>query len=166
MLETSEEHAHEADAREVIDASYALLKLFERDAEKVPVDLCIVLTIAQRGLGLTLVDDVVLANLQIFGTDGDVVLEVFLVFVERVVLVDILHVRRTLNRGVVALCASVAVGRVALRVVDVLISAENAGLHVVVVRATEIVVVIVGRVSQIESHTAWLTFPCTALRKS
>ena len=74
------------------------------------------------------------------------VLEVFLVFVECVVLIDVLHVRRTLNRGVVALGASVAVGRVALRVVDILISAEDAGLHVVVVRATEIVVVVVSRV--------------------
>ena len=133
MLEACEEHTHEADAREVVDAAKALLKLFERDAEKIPVDLGVVLAIAQCGLGLALVDDEVLANLQILRTDGHVVLEVFLVFVECVVLIDILHVGRTLNRGVVTLSTAVAVGRVALRVVDVLISAEDAGLHIVVV---------------------------------
>ena len=74
------------------------------------------------------------------------VLEVFLIFVERIVLIDIFHVRRAFNRGIVALSAPIAVGRVALRVVDVFIPAEDAGLHVVIVRPAEIVVVVVGRV--------------------
>ena len=74
------------------------------------------------------------------------VLEVFLIFVECIVLIDILHVRRAFNRGIVALSAPIAVGRVALRVVDVFIPAEDAGLHVVIVRPAEIVIVVVSRI--------------------
>ena len=74
------------------------------------------------------------------------VLEVALILVERVVLVDILHVGACLVRGVVRLRAVVGIGRVTLRVVDTLVAVEDARLCRVEVGASVVVVVVAGRV--------------------
>ena len=74
------------------------------------------------------------------------VMVVFLVFVQRVVPVEVFHVGRGLIRGVVALGTRLAVGRVALRHVDALVAFQDAGFPTVVVASAEVVVVIVGRV--------------------
>ena len=74
------------------------------------------------------------------------ILQVALVFVESVVLVNILHIRECLVRGIVALRLLVTVRRVALRHVDALIAFQNRCLAVVKVTASEVVVVIVGGV--------------------
>ena len=60
--------------------------------------------------------------------------------------IDILHIRITLETGVITLCLLLAVGRVALWVVEELITVEDAPFLLVVVRASEVVVVIAGRV--------------------
>ena len=75
------------------------------------------------------------------------VLEVALILVERIVLVDILHVGTRLVRRVVRLRAVVGVGGVALRVVDALIAVEDTGLGIVEVGAAVVVVVVAGRVA-------------------
>ena len=74
------------------------------------------------------------------------VVVVFLVFVQRVVPVEVFHVGRGLIRRVVAFGARLAVGRVALRHVDALVAFQDAGFPTVVVASAEVVVVIVGRV--------------------
>ena len=145
MLEAGEEHTHEAHGCEVVDCAELLLILAQRDAELVPVDgLCLV--VAQLVGVLALVHDVVLAHLEVFGADRHTILEELLVLVERVVLVDVLHVGCRLVRCVVALGARVVVGRVALRVVYVLVAAQDRCLHLVVVGTAEVVVVVACRV--------------------
>ena len=74
------------------------------------------------------------------------VLVVFFVFVERIVLVDVFHIGRRLVRCVVAFAALVAVGRVALGVVYAFVSLQDGQLGTVVIRAAEVVVVVVGGV--------------------
>ena len=92
MLEAGHEHTHEAHRSKVVDRAKLLLILGERYAELIPVDRFLV-AIAQWARRCTLVHDVVLANLQVFRTYGNVILEVLLVFIERIVLVDVLHIR-------------------------------------------------------------------------
>ena len=46
VLKACEEHAHETDAREVVDVAYSLLKFLKRDTEEIPVDFCVVLAVA------------------------------------------------------------------------------------------------------------------------
>ncbi len=75
------------------------------------------------------------------------ILVILLIFVERIVLVDVLHVGSRLVGGVIILGLVVGIGRVSLRHVDALVPFEDGFLLLVVVRAAEIVVVIVGRVS-------------------
>ena len=145
VLEIREEHTHEANRREVANAAHPVRRLGERDAELIPSHSA-VLSVAQRLGVFALIHDVVAAHDEVFGTDGNLVLIVFLVFVERVVLVDVLDVGRGFVRGVVALGARVVVGRVALRIVDVFVATNHVGTNLVVVRAAEIVVVVVGRV--------------------
>ena len=74
------------------------------------------------------------------------ILIVFLILVEREVLINILHIGHCLVRRVVALVAGIGVGRVALRIVHIFISAEDISAHVIVVGAAEIVIVVGGRV--------------------
>ena len=104
MLETGEEHTHEAYRREVVDGTHALLVVVERDAELIPCDAT-VLAVTQRLRVLTLIDDVVATYDEVFGTYRHLVLIVFLIFVQRVVLVDVLHVGQRLVAGVVTLGA-------------------------------------------------------------
>ena len=90
--------------------------------------------------------NVVSAYLHVFRTDADLILIVALVLVQRIVLVDVLYVGVCLVRRVVALCPLIAVRRVALWHIDALVAVEDAGLLLVIVRASEVVVVVVGRV--------------------
>ncbi len=104
MLETSEEHTHEAYRREVVDGAHALLVVVERDAELIPRDAT-VLAVTQRLRVLTLIDDVVATYDEVFRTYRHLILIVFLILVQRVVLVDVLHVGQCLIAGVVTLGA-------------------------------------------------------------
>ena len=146
FLELREEHTDEADGGEVADGAYPLLIPVERYAELVPCHL-VGLAIAQRTASLAAVDDEVAAHDEVLRTDGDMILVVFLILVEREVLVDVLDIGRGLVRCVVTLFAVVGVGGVALRVVDAFIALQDGGLHLVVVAPAEIVVVVVGRVA-------------------
>ena len=145
LAEVGEEHAHEAYAGEVVDVAFLLLVLVYGNTELIPGDGGLA-AVAQRGRVASLVDDEVGAHLQVFGTYAHVILIVFLVFVEGEVLVDVLHVGRRLVGSVVALGAAVAVGRVALWVVDKLVSVEYGRLHLVPVAATVVVIVVACRV--------------------
>ena len=78
--------------------------------------------------------------------DAHLVLVVALKLIKRIVLVDILHIRTTLIAGVVGLRLVLSVRRVSLRTVDQLIAVENALLLVIVVGASEVVVVVACRV--------------------
>ena len=67
------------------------------------------LAVTQRGRCLALVDNEVSSHHEVFGADAYLVLIILLIFVQRVILVDILNVRRRLVRRVIAFCTAVAV---------------------------------------------------------
>ena len=143
--EVGEEHTHEAHAGEIVDAAHALLKVVDGDSELIPGDGRTG-AIAQLAGDGALVDNEVAAHDQVLGAYAHMILVVALILVERVVLVDVLHIGCGLIRGVVALGAVFAVGRVTLWVVDELVALEDGQLHLVVVGAAEVVVVVVGGV--------------------
>ena len=152
-LELSKEHAHEADAGKVGDATFATGVLRQGDAELIPLHR-LMAAVAQRDTGLADVGDEVLSQLHVLRTDAHLILEVTLILVQRVVLVDVLHVGIGLVGGVVALRLLLAVGGVALRHVDALVSLQDVGAPLVQVGAAEVVVVVVGRVGiQHGTHT-------------
>ena len=95
MLESGEEHTHEANRCEIGDASYPTLVFAQWDAELIPVDR-LLLVVAQSACCGALVDDVVAAYLKVFGTYRHLILEVLLVLAQCVVLVDVLNVGRRL----------------------------------------------------------------------
>ena len=95
MLETCEEHTHEADACEVVDGAHFVAIFLQRNAELIPCG-CSLLAITQWSCIHTLVYDVVFAHYEVLRTNAYTILIVFLVFVEGVVLVDILNVRSCL----------------------------------------------------------------------
>ena len=121
LLEVGEEHAHEPDRCEVADGTHLLLVPVEWYSELIPCDI-VSLPVSQCSASHPAVDDEVVSHDEVFGPDGDVVLVVFLILVEGVVLVDILHVGGGLVGGVVTLAPHIGVGCVALRVVDALVS--------------------------------------------
>ena len=87
-----------------------------------------------------------MTQLHILRTYAHLILEIAFVFVEGIVLIDILHVRIGLVRRIVAFRLLVRVWRVALWHIDALITVQNTGLLGIKVATTEIMVVIVGRV--------------------
>ena len=147
LLEVGEEHSHEADAGEIVDVSLALLKLIHRNAELIPGNRGF--RVVSPSLGVfALIHDEVAAHHEIFRTDADVILEILLIFVQRIVLVDVLHIRCRFIGGIITLGTAFAVRRIALRVVDVLISVKDGRTHLIPVRASEIVIVIPGWVGK------------------
>ena len=82
----------------------------------------------------------VAAHHHVLRTQRHAVLEVLLILVERVVLVDVLHVGRGLGALVVVVGAGFRRGRVALGVVEPLVALEDGELLLVVVVATVVVV--------------------------
>ena len=150
--EAREEHTHEADAGEVVDGAFLLLVLGEGDAILIPAHGHGV-AIAQLGIVVAMVHDIgvvalrtVVVGLQLVVADAYAVLVVAVVLVQGEVLVDVLHVGRSLVGGVVALRTLVRGGRVALRVVDAPVAVQDAATLLVVVAATVIVVVVAGGV--------------------
>ena len=76
------------------------------------------------------------------------ILIVLLILVERIVLVDIFHIRGGFIRCIITLGAAVAIRRVALRVVDILVSIQDGCLLLVPVGTAEIVIVVTCRVGK------------------
>ena len=85
---------------------------------------------------------------KIFRTNTYTVLEVLLIFIQRIILVDIFHIWGRLIRCIIALRTAITIRRVALRVVDILITLQDRSTHLIPVTATEIVIVITCRVSK------------------
>ena len=152
LFEAGEEHTHETDGGEVVDAAVLRVILGKRYAVLVPTHGARV-TVAQLGVVVAVVNDVRLVALlspivvlELLVADRYAILIVTLILVERVVLIDILHVGAGLVGGVVGLCLVIAGRRVALRVVNALVAVHDALLLGIEVRASVIVVVIAGGV--------------------
>ena len=88
----------------------------------------------------------VAANHHVFRTDAYAVLVVLLIFVQRIVLVDVFDVGRALPGRFIAFGVGVAVRTVALGHVDALVTVQDAGLRTVEIRSAVIVVVVVSGV--------------------
>ena len=92
LLETCQEHTHEADAGEIVDVTLATLELIHRDAELIPSyrATCVI----TQGLRvLSLVHNMVASHHEVFRADAHMILEVLLILIEGIVLVDVLHIR-------------------------------------------------------------------------
>ena len=119
--------------------------LRQRNTELIPL-YSLDITIAQGNGSLTDIGNEVMPNHHILRTYTHLIAQIALILIQRIVLIDILHIRIGLIRRVVALWLLVTVRRVALWHVDALIAFQNAGLALVQVTSTEIVVIIICRV--------------------
>ncbi len=147
LLEAGHEYAGEAYGGEVADGAHDFFEIAKRNLELIPFGLGVG-AVAGRHHRHLLVGDVVLAYHQVFGTDGNPVLEITLVFVECVVLVDVLHVGSRAAALVQWVGGVFRRQRVAFHAVVAFVAFEDAQpLFVVVVAAVEVVVV-AGRVVQ------------------
>ena len=145
LFEVGQIHTHEADAGEVVDASFLLLILVNRDAELVPCSF-FRRVVAQFYIGLSGIHNEVMAHDEVFRTNRYLVAEIVLIFVHRVVLVHVLHIGCGLVGCRIAFATVAGVRRVAFHTVDALVAFQDAGFLLVIVRATEEVVVVACRV--------------------
>ena len=104
FLEIGEEHTHETYGSEVADRTYFLLISIEWDAELIPCNI-VAFTVSECTTSHSAINNEVFPHNKILGSDRDMVLVVFFVLVERVILIDILDIGRSLIRCVVTLTA-------------------------------------------------------------
>ena len=129
-----------------------MLILSERDTELIPVYSCRIAIAQLHTAGAHIGDKTVRRSrsvtigLECLIADMHLILVVTLILIQGEVFVDILLIRLSLVTGIVTLAAIVGIGRVALRVVDTLISVEYALALIVEVCASETVIVIAGGV--------------------
>ena len=142
LAESGHEHSHEADAGEIGNAAHSAFVCVNGHTEQVPCTF-FRLAVAELYAGLALVGNVVASNHHVFRTDAYAVLVVLLIFVQRIVLVDVFDVGRTLPGRFIAFGVGVAVRAVALGHVDALVAVQDAGLCTVEIRSAVIVVVVV-----------------------
>ena len=116
LLETREEHTHETDASEVVDAAHLPFILHHGDTELIPVHTRGVAITELHTTGTHVGDETigrrrtVTIGIEHFGRDTHLVLVVALILVEGVVEVDILHIGSTLIAGIVRFRLLVGVG--------------------------------------------------------
>ena len=91
LFESGHEHSREAYAREPVDRAYRFLVACDWNLELIPFDLLGV-SVAGHDDTRLFVGYEVLADNEVFGADRYMILEIALIFVESVVLVDILDV--------------------------------------------------------------------------
>ena len=71
------------------------------------------------------------------------ILIVFLILIQRIILVDILHIRCRFIGSIVSFVVVIVVRRVALWVVDTLITLQDGCLLCIPIRPTEVMIVII-----------------------
>ena len=152
LLESRHEHTHEADTGKVVDAALLVFILRDGDAELIPVHTRRIAIAELHAAGAHVGDEAVgwrhtvAIGVEHLGRYAHPILVVTLIFVEGKVLIDVLLVRSRLVAGVIRLILVVRVRRVTLRIVDALITVEDALALLVEVRTTEVVVVVARRV--------------------
>ena len=140
LLEAGHEHAGEPDSREVLDAAHNLVGGAQRNLELIPY--CRLLTFGSVDFGNLLVGDIVPANFQIFRTKRNLILEIAFVFVERVVLIDVFHIRNGTRRLIARIGGIFRSKRVPFDSVISFISVENTGAVLIIpVAAVEMIVI-------------------------
>ena len=144
-LETSHEHTHEADGREVLNTSHLLLVVTQWNRELVPSGL-LCLTITGVDISDLLVGHIIHANLQRVRMNGNAILEIAFILVQRVILVDVLDIRSGARRLILAIAGITLRQRVSFSAVIMLVTViDGAACIVIIIVAIECVVV-TGRV--------------------
>ncbi len=150
LLEPGHEEAGEADRGEVGDIAHHFLIFAQWNLKLIPLHLG-VCAVACGGYRHLLVGDEVLAHHEVFGADGYAVLEVALVFVEGIVLIDILYIGHRARRLIEAVGSVFGGEGVALHAIVALVAVKDTeALLVVVVAEIEVVVVACGVVERRE----------------
>ena len=144
-LEPRHEHTHEADGREVLNASHLLLVVTQWNRELVPSGL-LCLTITGMDISDLLVGHIIHANLQRVRMNGYAILEIAFILVQRVILVDVLDIRSGARRLILAIAGITLRQRVSFSAVIMLVTViDGAACIVIIIVAIECVVV-TGRV--------------------
>ncbi len=92
-LEAGHEHAGKTDSGEITDVADHFLIVAQRDLELIPDYFLCGLIIIHYHRHL-LVGDIVFADYKVFGPDRNFILEIAFIFIQRVVLIDVLHIRK------------------------------------------------------------------------
>ena len=98
MFKTSEEHTHETNARQVCYTTHIFLVIADRYSKLIPSHL-FSLAISQFRFSLMNINDEIMSYLHIIRTNAHMILIVFLVFVESIVLIDVLNIRGMMCRN-------------------------------------------------------------------
>ena len=102
----------------------------------------LVFSIASALNRLLLVDNKILANLQVFGANRHLILEITLVFVESVILVDVLYIGNAASTLIHAIGGIFLCKRVALGAIISLITLENRKpLLVIIISSVEVIII-------------------------
>ena len=146
-LEVGHVHSHESDARHVADTSDSGISLLHRDAEQIPSTLGILgASVSEVSSVIALIHDILRTDIQISRIDFHMIAVVLLVLIHRVVHIHILAIGRRLIGCGVRLTRSARIRRVALKHIDALVTIQNRSAGIVIITATEIMVVVAGRV--------------------
>ena len=124
LLEPGEKNAGKPYGREVGYGAYNALVVAQRNFELIPLHL-LILTVTCTHKRHLLVGDVVLSHNKIFGANRHLVLEVTLIFVERVVLIYILDIGACASRLIQRIGSILGRKRVAFNSVVTLVTLQN-----------------------------------------
>ena len=148
VCKVGHKHTHEADVGEIANATHALtVGVVQRYAYQVPVDV-LYLAIAQCYRSRTYIGHILTTGAQVLWCDGQMVLPVLLAFAQSVVGIYILYIGSVLPCCLIAFGRVLTIGRIALWHIDTLVSVQYRYLLTIIIRATEIMIIIVGRVFQ------------------
>ena len=145
FFESRHKHTDKTDGREVGNRANHLLIVTQWNLELIPHSLAL-LAVCERHCRHLFVGDIILSNHQILAAQRDMILIVTLILVERIVLVDVLHIRHTARRLVERILFIVVTKRVSLRAVVTLVAFKYRQALLVVVVTAEIMIVVAGRV--------------------
>ena len=149
VLTACEVHTHETNRFPVADRAYLLhagAVTAERYLELIPGHI-LCRTVTERHTAHFLLGDMLTTDLHHVGAENNFVLIVFLVLVECVIEVDILHIRREGRGSTVTLGLLLGSRRVTFGTVVVLVAVEDRHLLLVEVCAAVVMEIITGRVS-------------------
>ena len=148
VCKVGHKHTHEADVGEIANATHAFtVGVVQWYTYQVPVDV-LYRTIAQSHRSRTYIGYILTTGAQVLWCDGQMVLPVLLALAQSVVGIYILYVGSILPCCLVALGRILTIGRVALWHIDTLVSVQHRYLLTIIIRATEVMIIIIGRVFQ------------------
>ena len=143
-FESSHEHTHEADCREILNITHFFIIIGKRYGELIPSSF-LSLAIACMNISHLFVGDVVLAHFHCFGFNIHFILEVAFVLVQRIILIDVLDIGRGTGSLVLAITDIGLRQGVTIGAVIMLVAVVDGVLMLVIVTTTiECIVVACG----------------------